>query len=226
MAKPPKQTTIVIPTPSPETASLKRLGIINYFGDIADDKAALESLSNPQDNSNCVPSPTPPATTIIDRKDGVYHVYLHSHELTSSWWVTNLNAFTQWAMSLSRNDVVYFNQTGHMPVIPPILQAMVVLDTLCLAQKVFIVDHIIETPLLLLVCNNISIQNTGAISFGNYVADDARKCEQTMLPYMRRLYARAVTRGLLTEEEVASILNDNAIVFKTARQLRQTQVST
>lgn len=221
MAKPSKPQTLVIPVPDVGTESLKRLGIIGYLAGNAGGETALESLSNPPD-ANCAPTPdVPPETTVIDKKDGAYHVYFHTGELTSSWWVTNLNAFTQWVMSLNRNDIVYFNMTGNLQIIPPILQALVVIDTLCLAQKVFMVDHIIETPLLLLVCNTIAVEDTGAIVFGNYVSDNAGKCEQSMLPYMRRLYARAVTRGLLTEGEVSSILNDNAIVFKTARELRK-----
>lgn len=201
----------------------QELGVINYLSDLSSPTPALESMNNgDQSVVVTVGKERPPETTVIDKKDGVYYIYLHVDEISVQWWATNINSFTQWIMSLNKNDTIVINQTGTVRFIPSILQALVVLDTMCLARKIFSVDHIIETPLFLLVCDVIMIADTGAISFTNCIDDDnVRKVEQILLPQIRRLYTRAVTKGLLTEGEVNSILNDNAIVFKTARQLRQ-----
>lgn len=160
-------------------------------------------------------------TLVVDRKNGVYHLYFHTDDLSSKdWWTTNIGSFTQWVMSLNKNDIIYINQTGKISYFPSILQALVVLDTICFAQKIFIVDHIIETPFVMFICNKIVIEDTGAIIFSNCIKDNATKCELVNLPYIRRLYERAVLQELLTKEEVNSILDKNAIIFKTARELR------
>lgn len=197
----------------------KHLKLVNYFSDLDTfTDSATESMNRPM----IVPTNVPSSTTVIDKKNGVYYVYLHANEVSVKWWTTNINSFTRWVMSLAPTDVVHINQTGNIELLPQILQALVVLDTLCLARKVFVVDHIIETPLFLLVCNDFLIEDFGAIYFTSGIREEVTKGERTILPYIRQLFSRAVTRGLITEAESISVINDNAIVFKTARELRQT----
>jgi hypothetical protein len=215
MPKPPK----LAPVPP---APVSYPGIAGYLSDIGGgSSAALEALGIEGGLSGIAPD-NQPETTVIDKKDGVYHVYFHTGELSTSWCTTNLNAFTQFAMSLTAEDVVYFYQTGSVHFMPSIAQALIVLDTLCLAQKVFVVDHLIETPLLLLVCNKLAVEDTGAITFSSCIPDDHGKAAQIFRPYMSRLYKRAVGAGLLSAAEAKSVIDDNGIVFKTARELRRT----
>jgi hypothetical protein len=207
--------------------ALERLGVVGYLGaKPSSTSLALETLASPQ----AAPQPGLPAlfkndgkaqpeTTIILKKDGRYYVYLHVSQLTTDWWVTNLNAFTQWAMSLSAEDVIYLHQNGALNMMPGIVQAMVVLDTLCKARKIFVVDHIIETPVFALISDELEITDTGALTFTSCIRDDARKAEKVFMPYLTRLFARAVKRKLLTADEAKSVLENNAIIFKTARQL-------
>jgi hypothetical protein len=162
-------------------------------------------------------------TTVILKKDGNYHVYFHTREVSVG--CGNLDAFTQWIMSLNADDVVYLYQTGATRSMSPIVQSLIVLDTQCLAKTIFVVDHLIESPMFLFVCDEYVIENTGAITFANYVPEDSNKLVKMCIPYMRFLYKRAVDFGLLTADEVDSILDDNAIVFKTARDLRRSKGS-
>jgi hypothetical protein len=177
---------------------------------------ALKTTLGPE---SCVePSPE---TTVIYKKDGDYHVYFNTGEFSASWWGTNISAFTQWAMSLQSEEVVYFYQTGMVAYIPVTVQVMTVLDTLCKAKKIFVVDHMIESPLFLFVCDEVCIEELGAICFRSCVDPTTASIpEKTFLPYLRRLYDRGVARNLLTTEEATAILMDNRIVFKTARELR------
>ena len=97
---------------------------------------------------------------------------------------------------------------------------MIVLDTQCAAKTVFVVDHLIDSPLLLLVAKELVIEDMGAVAFSNCIDHDVKEGEAIFRPYLRRIYDRAVTRGLLTAEEVRSVLEDNTIIFKTAAELR------
>lgn len=223
MAKQPKSTTAP-PAPAFEARSL---GVIGYLADLPAPGVALETLG-PKPGAQptgggilmMASGDRPPDTTIIDFKDGIHHLYFHSGELTTQWWVTNLAAFTEWAMSLTTEDVVHIHQTGRTVFMAWVIQGLQALDVMCPARKVFIVDHLIETPLYLLVCDDIVIEDTGAITFSNCIPDDCRRGEAVLRPYLRRLYDRAVEKGLLTEAEARAVIEDNAIVFKTARELR------
>ena len=202
--------------------ALEKWGSVGYLSDIIKPTVAIESLiTTPTSNSVVTMSGgSPPETTVIFKKEGDYHVYFHINELSSAWWGTNLDSFTNWVMTLTSDDTVYFYQTGTVNLLPHTVQALVLLDTLCLAKTVFVVDHIIETPLFLLVCKDLQIEDTGAIAFSSCISDDARKCEQVFRPYLKRLYDRAVNRSLLSVNEAKSVIEDNCIVFKTARELR------
>ena len=223
MQKSSKQNSQTQPVPQQtDVRACESLGFFNYFEDITSPvSAGLESLTAPQPG-NQPQAQESPKTTIIDKKDGKYHVYFHTGEVSTSWWETNLNAFTQMMMGLAKEDTVYFYQTGNVFLMPHIVQALIVLDQLCLAQKIFVVDHMIETPLFLMVCNSFLIKETGAIAFSSCIPNDARDGEKIFRPHLNRLYNRAVSCGLLTSGEAAAVLNDDAIVFKTAKQLVQT----
>jgi len=221
MVKPHKVQPVSKPVPP---VSVEPLGVINYFADFEKSGVANESLNQPVSGN---PSPTPVSndsppveTTIIDRKNGVYHVYFHTGDLTTHWWGTNLCSFTEWLMSLTKDDVIHIHQTGRTFFMPGIIQGLQALDSLCRAKKVFIVDHMIETPLYMLVCDDIVIEDMGAVIFSNCIPEDVRRNEKILRPYLQRLYARAVDAGMLSESEVESIIEDNAIIFKTARELR------
>ena len=199
----------------------KSLGLINYFSDLDHNSIATESLNNNIDLNKpvCVPVNNTQASTIIDKKDGIYHVYLQTNEVSVGWWTTNINSFTRWALSLNSNDVVHIHQTGNISYFPQIVQIIVVLNTLCLARTVFIVDHIIESPFILLACKEVSIEDLGAVYFTNIIDEDAKKCERILRPLVSQLFNKAVEYKFLTSGEVDSILDDNNIIFKTAREL-------
>jgi len=229
MSKTLQRSQSVVKPPLPEKPLVQTPDFTGYFSDIeVANLTALESLVFNNEPilapaPACGPS-SPPDTTVILKKDGVYHVYFHIDELSSSsGCMGNLDAFTQWVMSLNSEDIVYFYQTGCIRLVPNTIQALIVLDTQCLARTIFIIDHIIETPLFLFVCKEHVIESTGAVTFSNSIPDDSNKMNQMCLPYLRYLYTKAVRRGLLTEDEAKSIVDDNAIVFKTASNFRTAQ---
>ena len=233
MAKPPK-ATIPLKTSDPIVSPQPDTGVSptsSYFLDL-NAMVALESLSQeflssggkkPESEMNVTVqvSESQPDTTVIYHKDGAYYVYFNAGELAASWWGVNLASFSQWAMSLKPDDVVYFYQTGSIFYIPLWAQILSVLDTQCLAKKIFVVDHMIDTPLFLFICDEVCIDDLGAISFRSCVdLVEASVVEKAFLPYLGKLYERGVAKKLLTDDEAHAIMVDNLIVFKTARQLK------
>ena len=218
MTRPSKNTQEK--TPVVQSSVCENVGAIGYLSHL--EHAEIPSLENTQLAPQISPSDSPQQkTTEIYKKHGQYHVYIHTDEITPRWFLpANVVSFVQWLMSLKEDDVVFFYQTGKDKMVQEIVQSLVVIDTQCKAKKIFVVDHAVETPLVLFVCDEFVIEDTGAIQFSNCIPDDPKRSEQVFRPYLQRLYSRAVKKGLLTEDEVNSILNDNNIIFKTARELR------
>ncbi len=160
-----------------------------------------------------------PETTMIYKKDNAYYVYFHFRDLDADWG-GNLTAFQIWLQSLDANDTIYFYQSGQLYHIGYTIQALVAIEQ-CLAMKIFVCDHVVDSPLFLLVCDKMVLGETGAIIFDNAVdPNQPSPMEVVCFPFIRELYERAVARGLLTGDEMVDILNHNKIVYKTARQLR------
>lgn len=227
MANPPKSVGTPNLPPRASTSLVKRveqLGGTGYLNELPHSPPALGALEGLHAASLGVvmsmDSDAPQTTTII-KKDGAYYVYFHVSELNAAWWGVNLGSFSQWAMSLTELDTIYLFETGNVYYLPMVIQILNVFDTQCKAKKVFVVDHMIDTPLFLLVCDDMCLEDTGAITFRHCVdLDTNSRAERVFLPYLRKLYDRAVARKLLTAEEARAVLEENRIVFKTARELK------
>lgn len=217
-----KPTTLSLITETPIEPISPSSWTHSYIQDADTTIVATESFDSTLSNITVTDESKSPETTIIDRKDNDHFLYLHTCEISAAaWWKSNITAFTQWITSLSKNDTIYIYQTGDIWFTPHIIQALVVMDTLCQAKKIFVVDHIIETPHILLVSDELKIEDTGAVYFTlGLNTDDGKRNERILIPQFRRLYKRAISFGLLSETEVNSIFEDNAIIFKTAREMR------
>lgn len=159
-----------------------------------------------------------PDTSIIYKKNDAYHVYFHITELVSDWG-TNLASFTTWLSSLQETDVVYFNQTGSTDRLVLIVQILGAFATECKAKKIFVVDHPIENALLAVVCDDIMFTSTGSIKFTNNLNIDRNRWDLIYTPYLKSLFAKAVAKGLLTEAEATAVIDDNAIIYKTHKEM-------
>jgi hypothetical protein len=160
-----------------------------------------------------------PKTTTIYKKNDAYYVYFHVSELTSDWGA-NLTSFTLWLLTLSVKDVVYIHQTGDAWNLTGIINILDTLGTECKARKIFVIDHPIENALFSLVCDDVIITEFGALTFSNGMNIDPTRWDKVFTPYLKSVYAKAVERKYITQEEVNSIFNDNTIIFKTAKDLR------
>lgn len=199
-------------------------GIFNFLPDIYRNipvKDSLEALDqkNKIDPFNGCDESNQPETTIIYKKNDIYHVYFHMSELDSNWGV-NLTSFTVWMKSLLESDVIHIHQTGDIWDLTSFVQAIGVFSTECKAKKVFVVDHPIENALCMLVCDDVIITEFGAITFTNTMNIDPSRWDLIYEPYLKSLFSIAVERKYLTSEEVDLVFNNNAIIFKTAKQLK------
>lgn len=198
-----------------------------FLAEFGATQVALESLAGGakpptgNDSAIVISESRKQDTSVIYKKEGAYYVYFHISELSSAWWGTNLTAFTLWAMALKPEDKVYFYQTGNVWFLPMAAQILTTLDTHCVAHKVFVVDHLIETPLLMLVCDEVRIEDTACINFTSCIDPDRiEPIERAFVSYLGHLYQRAVDRKMITAEEARAVLNESRILYKTARQLR------
>ena len=199
-----------------------------YFSDLeAKATPATESFDSMFDQSNVVHFGQPVSASkgcnaiVVLKKDTVYHLYFHANEITSSsYFFSSLDAFTLWLMSLNADDVVHVYQSGSLWMMPMYIQALIAMESQCQAKKIFVLDHMIETPLFMLVCDEVVIESTGAVTFSNCIEDDARNMETICQSFLQHLYEKAVKWGMLTKEEAASILKDNAVIFKLGSQLK------
>lgn len=157
-------------------------------------------------------------TTVILKKNDEYHVYFHIFELVTDWGV-NLTSFSEWLHSLREDETIYLYQTGNVWNITYIVQILGVLASECLAKKIFVVDHPIDNALFLTVCDEVKITPLGAINFSNCLNIDRNKWDLIYLPYLKSLFAKAQEMKLISEAEVEDVIDNNAIVYKTYRQL-------
>jgi hypothetical protein len=202
--------------------------VTSYFNDLETRLTpATESFDSLFDQGNTVHfgetvSPASDSnTTVVLKHNDAYHIYFHTYEVsTSPWFGGNLDAFTLWLMSLNADDVIYIYQSGGVYMMPIFIQALIAMESQCPAKKIFVLDHMIETPLFMLVCDEILVESTGAVTFSNCITDDARNMETICQAYLEHLYEKTIKWGMLTKEEVTSILKDNAVIFKLSSQLK------
>ena len=224
MQKPPNKST-----PAVEPQKTPWAGLYNFHQSTVstiDEDYALETLAaKPQPGSK---KRNPSAgdmdegarrTTSIFKKNDGYHVFFHVSELMSNWG-DNLNSFTLWMMSLPETETLYIHQTGDVWYLTGIVQILGTLATDCKARKVFVVDHPIDNALFLLVCDDVVFTEFGALTFTNCMDIDPSKWDLIYMPYLKSLYAKAVEKNYLTAAEADAVFADNAIIFKTAKELR------
>ena len=208
------------------------LPIVGYFADLDQGQntaAALEALQNNQTavpNKKSVPkagenSQAPDNdTSTIYKKDGAYYAYLNVYDVVSSWGI-NTNDFIIWLSTLSADDTVYLSLTGPLPSVSYLAHVLSAIDC-CAAKTIFVVDHLVESALFLAVVKEIDVRRTGAVTFVSGINTDPNKYDAAWLPYLKSLFDRMVGKGLLTQEEATAIVENNAIVCKTYRQLKPT----
>ena len=202
-------------------------GISGFFTDldeVEENRVAIESFQHngsktPTSGDVTLSAVDPgPDTTVVYKKNDQYHVFFKISELMSGW-NGNLTSFSSWLTSLQENDVVYIHQTGSVWNLTSIVQILGVLSTECKAKKVFVVDHLLSEALFMLVCDEIVVTPMGAVTFQNNLNIDRTRWDLIYTPYLKSLYAKAIDKKFLTEEEVENIIYNNAIVFKTYNQL-------
>lgn len=215
----------------PEIEELQNIPWLNITGFHTDLQSRVEtdtSLESLRQKNAQKPSMGPDGpdqrTTTIYKKNEAYYVYFNICELDSNYG-DNLTSFSLWLMSLSENDKIYIHQTGSIWNLTGLVQIIGILGTECKARKIFVVDHPIENALFLLSCDEVMITEFGALTFSNAMDIDPSKWDLIYMPYIKSLFAKAVERNYISSDEVNAVLNDNAIIFKTARELKNQGVS-
>lgn len=203
--------------------------VFGFFGDFDREQqavAALETFQNKEPGSPSQKSSpragngdaTGADTSSVYKKDGAYYAYLSVYDVLGDWGY-NTNDFVIWLSTLSAEDTVYFSITGAAPssiYLPLVLSAI----DCCAAKTVFVVNHLVESPLFLAVVKEVDIRPTGAVTFSAGLNVDRNKYDIAWLPYLKSLFDRLVAKNLLTADEMTAILDTNAIIFKTQRQLK------
>ena len=177
------------------------------------DKKADNPSSNEQSSNRNL--------TQIYKKNNAYYVYMETGQVYANWG-SNLTSFTTFLLSLSKDDKLYFYQTGWQGNVAFTAQILGTFQSATKARKILVIDHPIEDATFLSAYDEFIIADTGAVIFQTgFDIDNLDKWDKAFLPYAKALYKKAVDKKFISQEEFDLIFEKNAIIFKTAKQLRE-----
>lgn len=210
---------------APETPSSSNfitrhlIGILDEFRPVIPAVEKLTGAALPVTAAETETTQTPrPDTTVIYKKDDAYHVFIKPQDVDAEGGL-NTSSLSTWLMSLSNQDVVYFYCSGRGFYFPSLAQILITIRTQCAARKIFMLDHLIECPFFIFVCDEIRLGPLGAIVFTRMISNDPQQGEQIFVPLVEELYRCAVALHLLTAQQAHEVVTNDAILFKTADQI-------
>ena len=162
---------------------------------------------------------------VILKKDSSYHVHFYPYTVSGAgYFQSYLVDFINWLRSLNKEDTVYFYQCDFFGYMPWMAAPLIAIRD-CKATTVFMLDAMIEEGYFALACKEIRVFDTGALVLRRDIPNDSMEYEKSYTSFSKALFARAVERKIITQEELESIFNRDAVLFFTAEELRKRMIA-